>query len=166
METVFIGFGSNLGDREANCRLGMKLLEENRDVRVVRVSPLYTTQPVGYTEQGWFVNGAAELETSLEPEALLDFMKDVERAAGRTSGGPRFGPRVLDLDILLYGDRVVDLPHLAVPHPRMHERRFVLAPLADLEPDRMHPVLGRTLGDLLEGIPENGQKVLPCSSSF
>jgi 2-amino-4-hydroxy-6-hydroxymethyldihydropteridine diphosphokinase len=118
------------------------LLEEQAGIQVVRVSTLRQTEPVGYLDQPRFVNAAAELETSLSPRALLDALLAVERELGRTREGPRFGPRTIDLDLLVYGDRVVDEPGLEIPHPRMHERRFALEPLAELAPALVVPGRG------------------------
>ncbi len=113
-----------------------------------RSSSFRETDPVGYLDQPRFLNAAAALETGLEPRALLDRLLEVERELGRTRDGPRFGPRTIDLDLLLYGDRVIDEPGLVVPHPRLAERRFVLEPLAELDPDLVVPGLGR-VSDLL-----------------
>jgi len=139
---AFIGLGSNLGERGETLRRALELLGERAGVRVVAVSPLHETDPVGYLDQPRFLNGAAQLETELAPLALLDALLDVEKALGRVREGPRFGPRTLDLDLLLYGDTVVDEPGLTVPHPRLHERRFVLEPLAELDPALVVPGRG------------------------
>ncbi|HVN62471.1 MAG TPA: 2-amino-4-hydroxy-6-hydroxymethyldihydropteridine diphosphokinase [Gaiellaceae bacterium] len=144
MARVHIGLGSNLGDREAALRGALELLGDD----VVAVSSFRETDPVGYLDQPRFLNAAAALETALEPRALLDRLLEVERELGRTRDGPRFGPRTIDLDLLLYGDRVIDEPGLVVPHPRLAERRFALEPLAELDPDLVVPGLGR-VSDLL-----------------
>ena len=144
MARAYIGLGSNLGDREAALRGALELLRDD----VVAVSSFRETDPVGYLDQPRFLNAAAALETELEPRVLLERLLEVERELGRTRDGPRFGPRTIDLDLLLYGDRVVDEPGLVVPHPRLAERRFVLEPLAELDPDLVVPGLGR-VRDLL-----------------
>ncbi len=145
---AFIGMGSNLGKREATLRRALALLDEREDVRVVDVSSLRETDPVGYLDQPRFLNGAARLETDLTPRELLDVLLEVERALGRVREGPRFGPRAIDLDLLLYGDATIDEPGLTLPHPRLHERRFVLEPLHELDPELV--VLGRgTVAELL-----------------
>jgi len=141
---VHIGLGSNLGDREAALRGALELLGDD----VVAVSSFRETDPIGYLDQPRFLNAAAAVETALEPRAVLDRLLEVERELGRTRDGARFGPRTIDLDLLLYGDRVIDEPGLVVPHPRLAERRFVLEPLAELDPDLVVPGLGR-VSDLL-----------------
>lgn len=144
MARAFIGLGSNLGDREAALRGALELLGED----VVAVSSFRETEPVGYLDQPAFLNAAAALETGLEPRALLERLLGVERELGRTREGPRHGPRTIDLDLLVYDDRVIDEPGLVVPHPRLAERRFVLEPLAELDPDLVVPGRGR-VADLL-----------------
>jgi len=136
---AYIGLGSNIGDREVALWAALELLGDD----VVAVSSFRETDPVGYLDQPMFLNAAAALETELEPRALLDRLLELERELGRTREGPRFGPRTIDLDLLLYGDRVIDEPGLVVPHPRLAERRFVLEPLAELDPDLVVPGLGR-----------------------
>jgi len=146
---AYVGLGANLGDREATIRRALELLAAQPDVEVVAVSTLRETDPVGFEEQPRFLNGAAALETELGPRALLDRLLLAERELGRVRGdGPRFGPRTIDLDLLLYGDEVVDEPGLTVPHPRLAERRFALEPLHELDPELTLPD-GRTVQDLL-----------------
>jgi 2-amino-4-hydroxy-6-hydroxymethyldihydropteridine diphosphokinase len=140
--TAYIGLGSNLGDREATLRRALARMNAWPGITVDAVSRFRETDPVGYTDQPRFVNAVAAVETDLEPRALLDALLAIERAMGRTREGPRFGPRTIDLDLLLYADRVVDEPGLRVPHPRMHERAFVLEPLAELAPGLQVPGLG------------------------
>ena len=144
MVRAYIGLGSNLGDREATLRRALDLLGDE----VVAVSSFRETEPVGYLDQPRFLNAAAALDTELAPRALLDRLLEVERELGRTREGPRFGPRTIDLDLLLYGDRTIDEPGLTVPHPRLAERLFVLEPLAELDPDLDVPGHGR-VADLL-----------------
>jgi len=147
-KTAYIGLGSNLGDREGTLRDALDRLDSRPDVEVVEVSDLRETEPVGGPPQGNFVNGAAELRTTLEPEELVEALQEVETEFGRTRE-VRWGPRTLDMDLLLYEDRHIDTPDLKVPHPRLHERRFVLEPLWDLCPNRKHPVLKKTIRRLL-----------------
>ena len=141
MARAYVGIGSNLGDRETTIRQALALLAKRVDV--VAVSSLRETEPWGYADQPPFLNGAAELETTLAPRELLDAMLGVERTLGRERTGPRFGPRTIDLDLLLYGDDRIDEPGLRVPHPRLHERAFVLEPLAELDPALEIPGRGR-----------------------
>ena len=142
MERVYVGLGANLGDREATIRRALQLLDSDEDVRVVAVSTLRETEPVGLVDQPRFVNGAALLETELSPREVLDRLLRVERALGRTREGPRWGPRTIDLDLLVHDSAIVDEPGLRVPHPRLAERRFVLEPLAELDPELVVPGLG------------------------
>jgi len=139
---AYVGVGANLGDREATIRAALAALPG-----VVAVSELRETAPVGVVDQPPFLNGAAALETELSPRELLDALLEVERRLGRERR-ERWGPRTIDLDLLLHGDDVVDEPGLTVPHPRLHERRFALEPLLDLDPDLVVPGRGRVI-DLL-----------------
>jgi 2-amino-4-hydroxy-6-hydroxymethyldihydropteridine diphosphokinase len=145
---AFVGLGSNLGDREATIRRAVELLGERPGIEVVAVSTLRETDPVGYEDQPRFLNGAAALEVGLTPRALLDELLAIERELGRDrSQEERWGPRTIDLDLLLYGEETVDEPGLTVPHPRLAEREFVLEPLYELDPDLTLPD-GRRLSDL------------------
>lgn len=140
MTRAFVGLGSNLGDREATILRSLARLQEELELRVVRVSTLRETDPVGYADQPRFLNGVVELETELPARALLGRLLAVERNLGRTRGeGPPLGPRTIDLDLLLYGEATIAEAGLQVPHPRLHERRFVLEPLAELAPDVVVP---------------------------
>ena len=140
MTRAYVGLGANLGDREQMIGRALELLGGR--VRVVAVSALRETEPWGHAHQPRFLNAAAAVETELSPHALLDALLEIERELGRTREGPRFGPRTIDLDLLLYGDEVVDEPGLAVPHPRLHERRFALEPLAEVDPGLVVPGRG------------------------
>lgn len=137
-----MGLGSNLGDREATLRQALELLAREPGVELRRVSIFRETDPVGFLDQPRFLNAAAEVETELPAPELLARLLDVERRLGRVRGGPRFGPRTVDLDLLLYGGETIDAPGLRVPHPRLHERRFALEPLAELDPDLELPGRG------------------------
>jgi 2-amino-4-hydroxy-6-hydroxymethyldihydropteridine diphosphokinase len=139
---AYVGLGANLGDREGAIRRALQLIAAAPGVDVVATSSLSETDPVGYLDQPRFVNAAAAVETSLGPRELLDVLLGIERELGRTRSGPRFGPRTIDLDVLLFGDEVVDEPGLSVPHPRLHERRFALEPLAELDPELVVPGRG------------------------
>lgn len=134
MVRAYVAVGSNLGDREGTIRAAVEALDAEPDVEVVARSSLIETDPVGNLDQPRFLNGALALETTLEPRALLDLLLAVERRFGRErEGAPPQGPRTLDLDLLLYEDRALDEPGLTIPHPRLHERAFVLGPLAELD---------------------------------
>ncbi|UCD77851.1 MAG: 2-amino-4-hydroxy-6-hydroxymethyldihydropteridine diphosphokinase [Desulfobacterales bacterium] len=157
---AYISVGSNLGNKLENCRSGIAALIRSGNTRLVDQSPIYRTEPVDYLNQEWFVNCVAKIETDLDPLPLLDILKSIERAAGRIKDTIRFGPRVLDLDIILFDDLVLNEPGLTVPHPRMHKRRFVLKPICDIEPDINHPVFHRTMKSLLEDLDEKGQRLV------
>jgi len=137
MTRAFVALGSNLGDREGTIRAALARLDG-----VVAVSRLRDTDPVGFEAQPTFLNGVAALETELPPRALLDRLLELERSLGRTREGPRFGPRTIDLDLLLYDDLELAEPSLTLPHPRLHERRFALEPLAELAPGLAVPGRG------------------------
>jgi len=146
LHTVFLGLGTNLGDRLANLQAGLRALSQ--DVDIIAVSGLYETDPVGVTDQPPFYNAACSARTALDPEPLLDRAKEAERSLGREPG-PRWGPRPLDIDILLYDSELVETPRLRIPHERLAERGFVLRPLADLDPCLVVPGLELSVADLL-----------------
>jgi 2-amino-4-hydroxy-6-hydroxymethyldihydropteridine diphosphokinase len=153
--TVYLGLGSNLGDRAANLERAMQALAA-AGVAVKRRSLFYATEPVGFTAQNWFLNCVVEAGTELMPRQLLRAVHQVEREMGRRRL-VRDGPRTADIDILLYGSNVIRMPDLEVPHPRLAERRFVLIPLHELAPGLRHPALGRTIGELLAETPDRSQ---------
>ena len=143
MPKAFVGIGSNLGEPERQIAAALDELAAEDGVDLVGVSTLRETQPVGYLDQPNFLNGVAQLETELPPRELLERLLAIEARLGRVRGeGPRFGPRTLDLDLLVYGDETIDEPGLTVPHPRLAERRFALEPLAELAPGLKIPGLG------------------------
>ena len=148
MSRVFIGLGSNQGDRLASISRAARALGALPHTRVVQMAMLMETAPVGGPPQGPYLNTVMELDTQLEPGELLKALKALEQTLGRTPAPERWGPRVIDLDVLLYDDRVVSESELQLPHPRMHERAFVLEPLAQIAPEVMHPVLRRSIADL------------------
>jgi 2-amino-4-hydroxy-6-hydroxymethyldihydropteridine diphosphokinase len=142
MPRSYVGVGSNVGDRDRMIWGAVHMLAFNPEVDVVAVSSIRETDPVGIVDQPPFLNAAVAVDTQLDPRALLELLLSVERELGRTRDGPRFGPRTIDLDLLLYGEEVVDEPGLTVPHPRLHERRFALEPLAELDSDLAVPGRG------------------------
>jgi len=151
VKVIYLALGSNLGDRAANLRTAIDSLPA-AGILVLRESPIYETEPVGYARQGWFLNMVVEAETALFPMQLLARTAKIERALGRVRTIPN-GPRTIDIDILLYGKALVRSARLEIPHPRMQERRFVLAPLADLSPGLRHPVSRKTVRQMLEEAP-------------
>ena len=159
MTTAYVGIGSNLGRRLQNCKKALKLLEQ-KGIRIKKVSGAFETKPWGGREGGAdlmsgqrdYINMAAAVETDAGPRALLGALLEVEAEMGRVRKR-KWGPRNIDLDLLLYGDEVIDLPGLKVPHPLMHEREFVLLPLAQIAPDAIHPVLKKTVRQLLDVYP-------------
>ncbi|MDO9264220.1 MAG: 2-amino-4-hydroxy-6-hydroxymethyldihydropteridine diphosphokinase [Desulfosalsimonadaceae bacterium] len=157
---AYISTGSNMGDKLENCRNGLAALGQTDGIRIESISAFYLTEPMEYADQPWFVNAAVRIRTTLEPLDLLAALKNLEQRSGRVDSGIRFGPRTLDFDIIFYNDMVLDTPMLIVPHPRMHEREFVLRPICDLAPDLMHPVLKKTACQLLGILQPGGQQCI------
>ncbi|MCL6480783.1 MAG: 2-amino-4-hydroxy-6-hydroxymethyldihydropteridine diphosphokinase [Firmicutes bacterium] len=154
-KTVYLSLGSNLGDRRTHLLRAQQALQA-AGVRILRQASLYATEPVGPTAQHWFLNTVVEAETELMPRQLLRAIQAIERRQGRRRL-VRSGPRVVDIDILLYGTSVVRTAELQIPHPRLAERRFVLAPLRELAPTLRHPTLGRTIAELFAAVHDNAQ---------
>ena len=158
-ETVFIGFGSNLGNRVDFCDRTVTLLSLLPHSQLLAVSSLYETEPVpdaGAPGESWFLNGVVQLETDVTPQSLLEICREIERSLGRDPEH-RSGPRTIDLDILLYGDRVSQEQDLIVPHPRLHLRRFVLEPMVELDSTLVHPLLKQTVSQLLAQLTDTHQ---------
>jgi len=151
MIRAYVGLGANLGDRERTIRRALEELVRQTGIRVVAVSTLRETDPLEYLNQPRFLNGAVAIDTELAARELLERLLEIERALGRRREGRRFGPRSIDLDLLLYGTEIIDEPGLEVPHPRLHQRRFALEPLAELDPALEVPGRG-TVRDLLAGL--------------
>ncbi|MGZ4360451.1 MAG: 2-amino-4-hydroxy-6-hydroxymethyldihydropteridine diphosphokinase [Gaiellaceae bacterium] len=151
MIRVHIGLGANLGDRERTIRRALERLDAEPGVALVAVSRLRETEPEDFLDQPRFLNGAAALDTELSARELLERLLGIERELGRTRDGPRFGPRTIDLDLLLYGDRAIRERGLEVPHPRLRRRRFVLEPLAELDPELVLPS-GERVREILAGL--------------
>ncbi len=150
-QKAYISVGSNLGDRKANLKFAMSFLAKK--AIALRNSSYFETEPVGFLDQPWFLNIAVEMETRLTPSELLSFCQEIERSRGRVRTFPN-APRILDLDILLYGDEIINREDLIIPHPRLSERRFVLEPLAEIAPDVLHPVLKKSIRSLFEACPD------------
>jgi 2-amino-4-hydroxy-6-hydroxymethyldihydropteridine diphosphokinase len=147
--SVFIGLGSNLGDKEKNLQGAIAHLQKNRSITIVSISPFYNTEPQGYEDQPDFLNCVVKVLTALEPEELLATIKGIEKKMGRKET-QRWRPRVIDLDILFYDTLIVRNNGLRIPHPEAHKRWFVLKPMSDIEPDFEHPVLKKSIRQLLE----------------
>lgn len=158
---VYLSIGSNMGDRYSNCLKGIRLLEKADAVIIMEQSPFYMTKPVDYLDQDWFINGVVKLKTTLAPFPLLRVLKEIEKKNGRKSGGLRFGPRILDMDIIFYDDFIMNHDELVIPHPRMHKRCFVLKPLCDIDPGVVHPVFNKAIQSLLSNIDGCDQEVIP-----
>ncbi len=151
LERVFIGIGSNRGRRRENCKRAVEGIILSGQIRIVEFSPLYESAPWGMSAQGPFVNAVIEVRSALGPMGLLEFLKGLERGLGRRRSA-RWGPRVIDLDLLFFGRRILNTRRLTLPHPRLHERGFVLRPMNDIAPDFVHPVLMESMRSLFHGL--------------
>jgi 2-amino-4-hydroxy-6-hydroxymethyldihydropteridine diphosphokinase len=157
--TAIVCVGSNMGDKCANCKKGIDALQTRGGCQLLGQSRFFRTTPVDRLDQDWFVNAALCVQTRLEPEALLAQLKDIERWVGRRET-VRFGPRVLDLDIIFFDALVMQTPGLVLPHPRMHKRRFVLEPICDINPKIYHPIFKKSVRQLLDALDDPTQEVV------
>jgi 2-amino-4-hydroxy-6-hydroxymethyldihydropteridine diphosphokinase len=160
MTRSYIGIGSNLGDRVKHCTAALERISGIPGCLLSGVSRWYRTKPVGVTGQEWYLNGVAALDAGIPARTLMKALLEVEEEMGRVRK-ERWESRIIDLDILLFGSEVIEEEGLSIPHPRMHLRRFALVPLAELAPGLIHPVIGLRLEDLLRGLPEGEQTVVP-----
>ena len=151
--TAYIGIGSNLGDSPSHCEAALSALDELPEIAIARKSSFYKTEPLGLKNQNWFINAVIEIETSLTPEYLLDALLKIEQTIGRVRR-KKWGPRVIDLDLLFYENIILKKPGLEVPHPEIANRSCVLIPMAEIQPDFFHPVFNRTIAQLIETIPK------------
>jgi len=152
--TAYLSIGSNKGDKKENLNLAIDCLEHHTLIRVLAVSSFYKTQPQNFEDQDWFVNAALKVETQAQPEELLDILKQIELSLDKEGKTFRFGPRIIDLDIIYFQNKIVKTKYLDIPHPRMQERCFVLRPLCDIGADILHPVLDKTPEQLLKIIED------------
>ena len=167
MNNVFIALGSNLGDREQNLAVARTRLEDGGQVRIICCSPLVETEPWGPVPQGWYLNQVCEVQSELSPRGLMACLLEVERIQGRDrTKEVRWGPRVIDLDLLAYGQEVYEDEVVQVPHPRLHQRRFVLQPWAMIAPDWRHPRLGLSVAEMLAQVKDETVVKAVCSRGF
>lgn len=161
--TAVLSIGSNKGDKPANLHLAIACLDTHEQIEVIAVSRFYKTQPQNFVDQDWFVNAAVKIRCrTSEPRELLKMLKHIESSMDKQGKSFRFGPRKIDLDIIYFDDRIMKTPELEIPHPRMHERHFVLRPMCDIEPGTVHPVLGLTTQALFNQIEtQENQAVIP-----
>ncbi len=161
LHTVFVSIGSNIGEKHLNCQYGISALKNSESTTLKNVSRFYRTAPVDYTEQDWFINVAVKIETRLDPFELLKELQSIQEKAGRKKNTVRFGPRVLDLDIIFYDALILKENGLSIPHPRMHKRRFVLQPICDIDPAFVHPEIKKSMVYLLDKLDDDKQGVVP-----
>ena len=151
---VYIGIGSNLGNKRENYLEALERIAKLPKTRIIKESSVYESQPHGDSKE-WYINGVIEIETEMKPELLLTKFKNIERAMGRKKVRKRWGARIMDLDILLYDSLIMNKKNLKIPHPEMHQRKFVLIPLSELGPQMIHPVLGSSISELLVGVKDD-----------
>lgn len=148
MSKAYIGLGSNIGDKSENIRRALNLLNQNCEINITKISSFYETEPIGYEDQDWFINAVAELETDTSPKELLGILLGIEQEMGRKRE-IQWGPRIIDLDLILYDQLCLNEPDLIIPHPRMHERAFVLVPLAEIAENAIHPIFNKSIKEIL-----------------
>ena len=163
---AYISAGSNIGNRLENCQNGITALTESGLSTLKAKSPFYTTEPVDYKDQEWFVNVVIKIETMLDPFQLLSRLQSIQRDAGRIDDSIKSGPRILDLDIIIYDDLVINSPELIIPHPNMHKRRFVLKLFCDIDPIIVHPVLKKDMQYLLDKLDNKGQRLIQYKCDY
>jgi len=156
---AFICVGSNIGNKLENCKKGVDALIRSDSVTLKAQSPCYKTDPVDYLNQDWFINYVIKIETSLDPFKLLNRLKSIQKDAGRVNDTIRFGPRILDMDIILFDDAVIISENLTIPHPRMHKRRFVLKPVCDIDAEIIHPVFKKNMKYLIDNMDDEEQGI-------
>ena len=152
---AFISIGSNLGNKKENLLSAIAVLNAHAEIKMVEISPFYRTEPVDYLDQDWFVNAVLKIETVLDPKQLLIVLKNTEKKLKQGKKSIRFGPRIIDLDIIYFGDVVLKTEELTIPHPRMHQRFFVLKPLSDIEGKIVHPIYKLTPRELMDELLNN-----------
>ena len=156
---AILSIGSNMGDKLANCKQAIAALTADGSSRILARSAFYKTDPVDYTDQDWFINTAVKIETTLSPKTLLRNIQKIQRQAGREKDAVRFGPRIIDIDIIFFDDRISEDPELTIPHPRAHKRRFVLQPICDIDRQILHPVLKKSAQVLLDDLQDDTQGI-------
>jgi 2-amino-4-hydroxy-6-hydroxymethyldihydropteridine diphosphokinase len=162
--TAYVGLGANVGQPRRQLQEALRLLNAAEEVEVLQVSTFYRNPPLGPPDQPWYLNAVAQVRTRLAPEELWRVLQQIETALGRVRG-PRWGPRIIDLDLLLYAGETIKTPELVVPHPEMHHRAFVMAPLAEIAPQAWHPVLNRTAAEILAGLdPADREALQPTAA--
>ena len=163
---VYICVGSNIGNKLENCKKGVDALIRPGSVTLQAQSSCYKTDPVDYLDQDWFINYVIKIETSLNPFELLNRLKSIQKDAGRMNDTIRFGPRILDLDIILFDDAVINSENLTIPHPRMHKRRFVLKPVCDIDAEVIHPVFKKNMKYLLDSLDDEEQGIVEYKCDY